>query len=154
MTEEELIQTALKEDDAEFLLDLAISGLYTGRMDSRLALWLGRRLERVQKGEDARKLFELENPEGAPRGKHGAGSYDTDQVAALWMLARRRFTRKGNADDAVAEACGRFKDSSSVSRLVRDKGYKLTHLDDDILKVMAGEELLARIKWPTGSGKN
>jgi hypothetical protein len=146
MAEEELLQTALEKDDAEFLLDRAISGLYTGRMDSRLALWLGRRLERLQKGEDARKLFKLENPEGAPRGKHGAGRYDTDQVAALWELARRRFERKGDADDAVAQACG-LKDPSSVARLVRDDGYKLARLDDDMLKVMAGDDLLKRV-WP------
>jgi len=83
MTEEELLQTALKDDDAPLLLDLAISALYAGRIDPSLALWLARRLERVMLGEDASKLFMPSKPKGAPGGKHGAGRYDTYCVAAL-----------------------------------------------------------------------
>jgi len=38
--------------------------------------------------------------------------------------------------------------------LVRESGYELDRVEEEMLKVMAGNELLKRVEWPKKPGKN
>jgi hypothetical protein len=153
MTDDEYLSTLLNSDDADdasVLLDRAISELMAGVISQRLSLWLALKLEQVIQGHDVKKVFGISNPEGRPRDVHGAKSATPEQVAALVELAVRSFPTRGDAMDAVANACG-YADVSSASRVARKCKFDLGRTETEALKVMAGHPLLGRVNSP---GKN
>lgn len=148
MTDDEYLSALLDSDDAPTLLDRAISELMAGVISQRLSLWLALKLEKVLRGDDAKAVFGLSNPEGRPRGVHGAKRAAPEQVAALIELAVRSFPTKGDAMYAVAEACG-YADESGASRVARSCKFDLSCTETEVLKVMAGDALLGRVNWPS-----
>jgi hypothetical protein len=152
MKDTDLLSEMFDRGDARALLDRAVSDLLAGQFNPRLMTWLALRLERVlgteeNPGEDPRDVFNLRNREGAPSGVLGSGRYRSEQVAAVTVLARRRFRKKGDADAAVAKAVG-WNDSGRVLRHYREGGYDLDGHAEELLKVMAGDVLLSSIHWP------
>lgn len=145
--DDQYLAAALKHDDGRELLSMAIGDLVSGSIRTALAWWLAQRLDRVLNGEDARKVFALAAPEGAPKGRHGAGGFDADGIAAATVLATRRFSTKTEAYSAIADAVG-WKDTKRVRRHYTDNGYLLDDRSDDDLIVMAGAELMKRVAWP------
>ncbi len=148
---EAIARAAASDEDGEpggrECLSRIMHAIDAQRFDSPLFSYLANCINQYLRGgsiEEAFNVVPRKNPEGTPAGKHGVGRHDTEKVLALRELARRRVKRKGEADTAVAEACG-YKDADSVSRLARDCGYTFDHVNDEMLKVMAGDDLLKRV---------
>lgn len=148
LSEAALLTEMLARNDARALLDWSVSGLHAGNLDRRLEVWLAVQLERVlTDGEDASAVFKLANPEGAPLGKHGSRRASSEQIAALTVLACRRFKKKKDAYSAVAHSIG-WKDCKRVQRNFREGGYEpVRQYDDALLLAMIGDELLVRMRW-------